>query len=385
MLVAGTRASSTLGYVNRPADRCPGVFATHPAADGHLARIRLSGGRIHPPALDALASAASELGDGYLEMTGRANLQVRGIAERNIADFAGRLVGAGLAGSRSHDRVRNITVSPFSGRIGGTAALWTAADRLDDALLTSARSADLSGRFWFGFDDGRGDVLRREPDVVGVAIAPDRATVVVDGHDTGRDLDFDELPAAMVAVAHRFLDLRTDEWRISQLPAAVREQLRPSNITPRSSAARGRPDAPAPRVGWFAQDDDRVLLGAVVPFGRISARQAQFAAAVGAPLIVTPEKELLIGDLTEGIAETVVRVLAPLGFDFDANSPWTRVGACTGAPGCASSRADVRALLSGFLDDGGEITGTEHWVGCERACGTPPGARVRVLDSPTLP
>lgn len=371
--------------VNRPADRCPGVFATHEAADGRLARLRLPGGVLTPGQLEALALAAEEFGDGWIELTGRANVQVRGISGENVGAFADAMIGAGLAGSRTHDRVRNIVVSPFSGRVGSTTALWPVADRLGAALRGSDRAQELSGRFWFGFDDGRGDVVARTPDVVGLAAGDDRGELVIAGRRTGRTVPLDDLPDLMLGVACAFLDLRTDQWRIADLPAGSRDALHrrfaetgPPGSAPAAGTSTGQ--APAPRVGWFTQDDGRVLLGAVTPLHRLSSRQAQFAAAVGAPLIVTPERELLIADLTEAVAETVVRVLAPLGLIFDAGSAWTRVSACTGSPGCAKAGTDVRALLTAHVDAGARPDRREHWVGCERGCGTPPEALVRVLD-----
>ena len=73
----------------------------------------------------------------------------------------------------------------------------------------------------------------------------------------------------------------------------------------------------APVVGWFDQDDGQVLLGAVVELGRLPARLAEFLAAVDAPIVLTPDREILLCDLGEGVAETVVRVLAPMGLIFD--------------------------------------------------------------------
>ncbi len=369
------------GEVSRPADRCPGVFATHAAADGHIARLRLSGGRILPDRLEALATAAERFGDGHLELTGRANVQVRGIAEADVPAFAGAMVAAGLAGSATHDTVRNIVVSPFTGRLGGTGELWAVADRLSAALADADETTALSGRFWFGLDDGRGDVLRRTPDVVGVWDGADGAELVVAGRRTGRVVPLAGAAEAMLDVARQFLACRDDEWRIADLPEQARESLhRDLAAWGASGAAPVSGDSvPGPRVGWFGQDDGRVLLGTVTPFGRLSARQAQFAAAIGSTLIVTPDRELLITDLTEGVAETVVRVLAPMGFVFDAASPWTRASACTGSPGCARSGADVRRLLADRIEAGAGFDEPEHWVGCPRRCGSPPGATVRVL------
>lgn len=370
--------------MSRPADRCPGVFATHEAADGRLARLRLPGGRIEPAQLDALAAAAEELGDGHLEFTSRANVQVRGIGPEAVPEFADRMVTAGLARDRTHDRVRNVVVSPLTGRIGGTDALWDVADRLHAALTEADWAGELSGRFWFGLDDGRGDVLSRTPDVVGMWTGDDAAELVVGGHRTGRVVPLDAVPGALLDVARRFLAQRRDEWRIADLPVDAQERLRDglSAVGASGSAPGAAEPATGPRVGWFEQDDGRVLLGTVTPFGRLSARQAQFAAAIGSPLIVTPDRELLITDLAEGVAETVVRVLAPMGFVFDATSPWTRVSACTGSPGCAKSRADVRRLLVEHVEAGAEFDDHEHWVGCERSCGAGPDNVVRIAPLP---
>ncbi|MFC3244701.1 precorrin-3B synthase [Gordonia humi] len=352
-------------------DRCPGVFRTHTAADGELARIRVPGGVIDAAALEALALAADEYGDGAIEITVRGNLQVRGISD--VAGFGAAVTAAGLAGDADHDRVRNIATSPLTGRIGGLADLRPVADELGAHLTAQSWSSGLSGRFWFGLDDGRGDVLAHRTDVTGVAVDADSAVVVVDGRAVGGPMPLADLPATMAHAASTFHDLADGAWRIGDLPAARLAELHERLET----VDRRIPDAvhPDPRVGWFEQSDGRVVLGAVVPFGRLTAEQARYAAAVGRPVTVTAEREILIGDLDEAVAETVVRVLAPLGFVFDARSPWVSLTACTGSPGCVRSLADVRHDLrrhvaARHLDD--DTPSAEHWVGCARGCGSPP-------------
>jgi precorrin-3B synthase len=137
------------------------------------------------------------------------------------------------------------------------------------------------------------------------------------------------------------------------------------------------PAAPRPPVGWIEQDDGRVALGAVVPLGVLSARQAQFVAAIDAPVVITPWRSLLVCDLAEGVADTSLRVLAPLGLVFDTTSPWLDVTACVGSPGCERSRADVRAEAARAAE-AGSVHGAVHYVGCERACGRPAAAEVLV-------
>ncbi len=367
-----------------PDDRCPGVFRTHPAADGRLARIRLPGGVIEAASLEALAHAAEEFGDGAIEMTVRGNLQVRAIADEDTDAFAAAMTDAGLVSTSAHDLVRNIAVSAFTGRVGGRSDLRPVAAGLNDALIAAPWAAGLSGRFWFGLDDGRGDVLARAADVTGVALGPASGIVVVDGEAVGAPVPLHELAHAMLTAAAQFVAVADGSWRVRDLSAAQRESL--IGRLGRARVTVPEPCAPDPRVGWFDQHDGEVLLGAVLPFGRITAEQARFAAAIGGPVVVTPERELLFGDLDEAVADTVIRVLAPLGFVFDARSPWVALSACTGSPGCDKSHADVRGDLTAYVGrldpESADLHGREHWVGCDRGCGSPGPPHVRFAATP---
>jgi precorrin-3B synthase len=108
----------------------------------------------------------------------------------------------------------------------------------------------------------------------------------------------------------------------------------------------------------------------------LQATVAEYLAAIGAPLVITPWRSVLVCDLDEGVADVALRVLAPMGLVFDDNSPWLAVSACTGSPGCEHSAADVRADAAAALDEPAD--GHRHFVGCERACGSPPAGEVLV-------
>ncbi|WP_420039847.1 precorrin-3B synthase [Gordonia sp. MP11Mi] len=393
-------------------DRCPGVFATHSALDGELARIRVPGGIIDAAALESMAAAADEFGDGGIEITVRGNLQVRGIPVDRVTEFAAAVTAAGLASSSAHDRVRNVTMSPLTGRVGGTTDLRPVARALHAAIVDRPWSAGLSGRFWFGLDDGRGDILAHGADVTGVALDDERSVVVVGGRPVGEPVPHAHLAEAMINTAGAFVEIADGAWRVTDLDGDRADAL--YTRLGIADAVIPQPRHPDPRVGWFTQTDGRVLVGAVVPFGRLTAEQARYAAAIGTTVTVTPEREIIIGDLDEAVADTVVRVLAPLGFVFDARSPWTSLTACAGSAGCRKSLADVRGDLSHHVagleraadtpnpqpqirqpqlppaqitdsertdsqDD--EPPYREHWVGCARGCGSPARTHVRVLAS----
>src|SRR5213080_3612546 len=139
------------------ADACPGVFATHDAADGALARVRLPGGALDAAQALVLAGCADDLGDGAVHLTSRGNAQLRGLA-KDDPELVRRLSGAGLLPAPAHERVRNFLASPASGIAGGLADVRPLVAALDTAVCARPELTGLPGRFLFALDDGRGDV-----------------------------------------------------------------------------------------------------------------------------------------------------------------------------------------------------------------------------------
>lgn len=356
----------------RDDDACPGALQVHRAADGALARIRLPGGVITPAQLAALAETAEEFAAGTLELTARGNVQLRGITD--TAGVAGAVAGAGLLPSPSHELVRNIVASPLSGRLGGLVDIRQWVGRLDAAIQGDPALARLPGRFLFALDDGSADVAGLHADVCAMAV-DDAAALVVAGRDTGVRVDTDAAVEALLTIARRFVTIRDEAWRIAELddPGVLLE-----GFTPTAPPVPIKPVS-RPPVGWINQDDGRVALGAAVPLGVLSARQAQFVAAIEAPVLITPWRSLLVCDLDDGVADTALRVLAPLGLVFDETSRWLEVSACVGSPGCERSLGDVRAEAARAVE-AGEPGGRVHYAGCERACGRQVDAAVLVAN-----
>ena len=354
---------------DRDDDACPGALAVHRAADGALVRVRLPGGVISPAQLTTLAHAAEQFGSPAMELTSRGNIQIRAITD--TAAVAEAVAGAGLLPSPSHERARNIIASPLAGRSGGNVDVRPIVTELDAALCAAPELARLPGRFLFALDDGRGDVAGLlRPDVGVHAVGADTFAVILAGRDSGVRIPTEEAVPTLLSVAHRFVEVRGTAWRVSELED-------PTVLLDGALAGPPLPADETPPVGWIAQDDGKVSLGAVVPLGVLQARVAEFLAAVEAPLLITPWRSVLVCDLDEGVADTALRVLAPLGLVFDETSPWLSVSACTGSPGCDKSLSDVRADAAAALHDGPAGV-HRHFVGCTRACGAPSGAEVLV-------
>jgi precorrin-3B synthase len=306
-----------------------------------------------------------------MALTSRGNLQLRAITD--TAAVSEIVAGAGLLPSQTHERVRNVVASPLSGRIAAMTDIRALVAELDEAIQSEPGLAELPGRFLFGVDDGRADISGLAADVGAHFLGPSTAALLLAGRDSGVRLDSPKVIPALIAVAKQFACTRENAWRIAELvdPAALLGQLRPSG-----PPGATWPPITRPPVGWLPQDDGRVALGAAVPLGVLQARVAEFLAAIDAPMAITPWRSVLLFDLDEGVADTALRVLAPMGLVFDENSPWLSVSACTGSPGCEHSVADVRADAAAALD--APADGHRHFVGCERACGSPPSGQVLI-------
>jgi precorrin-3B synthase len=89
---------------------------------------------------------------------------------------------------------------------------------------------------------------------------------------------------------------------------------------------------------------------------------------------ITPWRSVVLPDLAD--ATGVLRDAAGHGFGVDDSSPWRRVSACAGRPGCASALADVQADAAAFAARWPERI--VHVSGCARHCGRPAATEIDV-------
>lgn len=93
-----------------------GLFFMGPLNDGYMARLRIPGGRLSSTQLRSLADIADQLTTGYIQVTTRANLQLRHITPANAPEFLRRIQAIGLhTRGAGADNIRNLTCDPTSG------------------------------------------------------------------------------------------------------------------------------------------------------------------------------------------------------------------------------------------------------------------------------
>lgn len=370
-------------------DRCPGVLRLHPAADGRLLRVRLPGGRLTGEALTAIAEIA-EMGNGLIEITSRANVQIRGLHDRDAARAAERLASARVLPSPEHDRVRNILADPLGGR--DAAALVRTdeiVEELDRGLCAEPGFSDLPGRFLFAVDDGSGRTGGGQADVALAAEPAEdgsgaRLRLHLAGSPTTRTASIPRAADLALDAARAFLSVlgsfpapgRDRVWRIADLPRTEIARLLDdlgTDLLPEAGLGAGRPAGP----GFRRQGDGRWAVSALAPLGRLSPATVRALAVLAESSSVlvrlSPERTVSIVDVPDTTLEDVARTLTDRGLVLDRASGWQGLTACAGLGACASARMDVRRAAAARADVR-RVAGTsvpEHWAACERGCGRP--------------
>jgi sulfite reductase beta subunit-like hemoprotein len=362
------------------ADRCPGVLRLHEAADGWMARVRLPGGRVDAAGLQSVADVAG-MGNGLVELTSRASLQIRGLRPGSAERVADRLRAGGLLPSIAHDRVRNVLASPFAGRHPRCgAAVDDVVAALDRGLCADPALAGLPGRFLFAVEDGSGVAGAQRADVTLVAergvgfrlwLAGARTTLAATAHDA---------PRLALDAARAFLALPRDAdaaaWRVADAPGgAERLARRLGGALQPGNEVASRPLG----IGALAQPDGRLAVTALAPLGRVDRAIVQRLGALVDEVRLSTARTLTIVDVPAAGVAPLTAELAALGLVTVAGSGWHGLSACAGLGACGRARVDVRAAAAARARARPAGAPAEHWSACERGCGRPVDVPVAVV------
>lgn len=323
-----------------PADRCPGALRLHPAGDGGLVRIRLPGGVLDVRGLDAVEAVAA-LGNGVVEITSRANLQVRGLDPDDAGAVADALWEGGLLPSPEHDRVRNIAADPAT-----DPALVA---ELDALLCARPELTRLSGRFLFAVGPTSGPL----PDI---ALVDGRLALA------GTMTDLRGSPDLALDAALAFLDLTDGAWRIADVEDGAQ---RLAAVLGGSLLAQALPRAAATRLGVHG-----AMVTALAPLGRLDAGQRATLRALAQPAVRLSHRRTVTVAAERSVLEDA-------GFVVHEGSGWWGVTACSGRGACARAEIDVRAAAAQAARTRRPHEPAEHWSACARGCGRPADAHER--------
>jgi precorrin-3B synthase len=354
------------------------------SGDGLIVRVRPQSATLRPQDLGALADAARQFGNGHIDLTRRANLQIRGVREASLSDLHDVIASLGLLDANAEsEAVRNIMVNPLAGidpteacdvrPIAGELARWLTSDRSLWALPSK-----------FGFIIDGGGALSLAAQRADVRLVTMDAQIAI-GIETRAGIEWlgSTAPGAAAAAATEIALLfikaasRDKRQRIRDLSdegiASVRSAMRL-----RLDALHEHPckaDVSPDRIGLIELGADRFAVGIAAPFGRVETDQlcklTEVMAAHGVEEIrLSPWRALYAGVSSRHAAQSVLDAAKREGLITDPRDPLLQIEACPGSPGCRSTVLDTRGdgrRLAALLPRFG-FAGTAHVSGCAKGC-----------------
>ncbi|MGV8986324.1 MAG: precorrin-3B synthase [Cypionkella sp.] len=335
---------------------CPGALRPMASGDGLVLRIRPRLAELTSAQMRGIAQASMAFGNGIIELTARANVQLRGVTETSHAPLLAALDRLGLidpdAQSESH---RNVVLSPF----------WSGSETEDLArdLYTALRKGpDLPGKFGFALDLGATRVLTETSADIRIERGASGLILRADGANGGQFVGAHEAVPLAMQVAAWFLASGGAPSGRGRMAAHLARVALPFDTSQIPVAVAASP-LPGPR-------EEGTLIG--FEFGILRADVLAQLADLAPIARVTPWRMLLLK--CPSVAPRAGLITAP-------DDPRLRVLACTGAPGCPQALQVTRSLARRLAPDvpQGKIL---HVSGCGKGCAHPGRADLTLSATP---
>ncbi|HEU5397140.1 MAG TPA: NirA family protein [Verrucomicrobiae bacterium] len=386
-----------------------GLFFLTPVKDAFMARLRIPGGLLTAHQLRELAAVAQELTTGYVQITTRANLQMRLIQPKDCPEFLRRIQNVGLhtRGSGA-DNVRNLTMNPTAGvdpveLIDVQPFLQS----LAQIIINDRSFYDLPRKFNIAFDGGGligsvedtndiGVKAVRNGDAIAFRLALGGAT----GHKTfARDLGVLVPPGDIVKVVVAVLRVYIERGcRTNRKKARLKHLLETVSLDDYRALVEKKLGAPLQRAAydatqmrWASQElphshigdypqkqSGLNYVGATCPVGQITPRQmrrlAELADLYGSGEIrLTVWQNFIIPNVPDGFVPTLKRALEKAGFATKQSHVAGGVVACTGNAYCKFAQSDTKGhalALVKYLQRKLELDQPVniHLTGCPNSC-----------------
>jgi precorrin-3B synthase len=311
---------------------CPGALRPMPSGDGLLARVRPWVGAFTLEQMSGLAEIAERLGNGHLDLTRRANLQIRGLREEAMPELHRALDRLGLLDPDAQtEAARNVMVGPLAAP--------------DVRALAASLSHAVASDRWF-------------------AALPAKFGWLVDG---GGPLSIvGELADIALCVTGQGVALRVDGQWLGVVPA---DHAVSTALAAAKASVVGGTLAALPKLESLPASGRRLLgavgtvFGVAAPFGRLEARQLQDLIALAAQ---SGAREIRLSPWRALYADAPLAGVEDLGLIVDIDDPLLRIEACPGVPACGSASVDTRRAARRLASAG--FVGTLHVSGCAKGC-----------------
>jgi len=394
-----------------------GLWNVAPAQNGMMCRLRVPGGVLRAYQAEAIAAAAEAYGGGYVDVTTRANLQIREIPGRHMINLLTDLHDAGIVqiGSGA-DNIRNVTGNPTCGIDAREFYdVLPLCRQLHHHILHDRTLYGLPRKFNVAFDGGNSISALEDTNDIGLKAVRVEAGHGADhgieegvyfrvalggitGHgdlakDTGLLLKPEECLPVIVALIKVFIangdrgnrkrarmKYVLDTFGIPKYLDETQKLLAfPLRRLPESQCRFAPVVDKGAHLGIHPQRQAGLCyIGVDVPVGRLSAPQLRGLAALASrfgsgTLRLTVWQNLLISDIPEDSLDGALKALGALGLTHQPDPIQAGLVACTGAEGCKfgmaptkSTALAISAHLRGRLPL--DLPVNIHLTGCPHSC-----------------
>ncbi|MGB8166877.1 MAG: NirA family protein [Chthoniobacteraceae bacterium] len=386
-----------------------GLFFLTPNKEAFMARLRIPGGVMKTYQLRELAAVAKELTTGYVQITTRANFQIRLIEPKDAPEVLRRIQAVGMhTRGAGADNIRNLTVHPTSGLDPNELIdVLPYCQELAQIIINDRAFYDMPRKFNIAYDGGGTIGSVEDTNDIGVKAVKVGDEVffrVALGGATGhksfaRDLgvivkpaEVNKVIAALVRVfiangnrgdrKKARLKHLLEKWTLDQYLAETEKVLgyeltrslfdAAQNVYPSQAIAHSH-------VGVFPQKQKGLnYVGVGVPVGQITTKQmirlAEIADLYGSGEVrLTVWQNFIIPNVPDAFVETVKKTVRKMGFTTEQSNLRSGFIACTGNSYCkfAQARTKQHALdLMDYLDKRVQLEQpvNVHVTGCPNSC-----------------
>jgi precorrin-3B synthase len=340
---------------------CPSALRPMLSGDGLVVRLRPRGGRLSSAQATGIAELSQRHGNGLIDLTGRANLQIRGVREQSHEPLIEGLDRLGLIDAELYaEAQRNILVSPFWNEGDDIRSL---AAELEQAL--AKRPLGLPEKFGFAVDCGNSRVLAQAPADVRIERGIDGDLIVrADGASRGCIVARGEAIDAVLSLSEWFVASGGVKGGRGRMAAHLATVNLPDELAGQTMPA---PIAASPGPGIYE-------VGALVglAFGQLQSTTLAHLATLAPRLRMTPWRMIFL----EGLRETP----AHDGLVTCADDPLLRVISCTGSPACPEAHAETRRFAVSLAPHIPKDA-TLHVSGCAKGCAHPGPSAVTLVGT----
>ena len=356
---------------------CPGALRPMESGDGLIVRVRPHCGQLSFAQAKGIAECAIAYGNGYIDFTRRANIQIRGVSDLSIEPLIAKLSTLQLIDDNPQiEAVRNVIVSPLSGCDPTELIdMRCIAQDIERELRTNSALWQLPGKFGFILDGGgllsledeRTDIYLKAASG-GIAIGLDRTT----GPHWIAVVKPEAASVLAVRVALIYLNSR-ERRRMRDLPDnalhKIIQALDP-NAGPLPSIARLN-SCDCPKQGIIDHQNHPIAVGFAAPFGRLQAQPflAFLTTSKPSDIHMSPWRTFYIAVSDPSIAAAIRSAGEANGLITDASDTRLRIDACPGAPACKFATFDTRKTAQ-LLAKSSVMNqyDTAHVSGCPKGC-----------------